>query len=92
MPVTLPVSEETTPNQSGISLTSEGPLHLAELLEVRKALLCSFKYCDSLYPILQTKTLIKSAKKALLFWFFGDFRCGALLFMVIHVIYKYKNK
>ena len=29
---------------------------------------------------------------ALLFWFFGDFRCGALLFMVIHVIYKYKNK
>ena len=32
------------------------------------------------------------AKAALLFWFFGDFRCGALLFMVIHVIYKYKNK
>ena len=28
----------------------------------------------------------------LLFWFFGDFRCGALLFMVIHVIYKYKNR
>ena len=23
---------------------------------------------------------------------FGDFRCGALLFMVIHVIYKYKNR
>ena len=22
------------------------------------------------------------------FWFFGDFRCGALLFMVILVIYK----
>ena len=31
-------------------------------------------------------------KAALLFWFFCDFRCGALLFMVIHVIYKYKNK
>ena len=31
-------------------------------------------------------------KAALLFWFFDDFRCGALLFMVIHVIYKYKNK
>ena len=31
-------------------------------------------------------------KAALLFWFFGDFRCGALLFMVLHVIYKYKNK
>ena len=31
-------------------------------------------------------------KAALLFWFFGDFRCGALLFMVIRVIYKYKNR
>ena len=31
-------------------------------------------------------------KAALLFWFFGDFRCGALLFMVIHFIYKYKNR
>ena len=31
-------------------------------------------------------------KTALLFWFFGDFRCGALLFMVILVIYKYKNR
>ena len=30
-------------------------------------------------------------KAALLFWFFGDFRCGALLFIVILVIYKYKN-
>ena len=29
-------------------------------------------------------------KAALLFWFFGDIRCGALLFMVILVIYKYK--
>ena len=31
-------------------------------------------------------------KAALLFWFFGDFRCGALLFKVIHVIYKHKNR
>ena len=31
-------------------------------------------------------------KAALLFWFFGDFRCDALLFMVINVIYKYKNR
>ena len=30
-------------------------------------------------------------RAALLFWFFGDFRCGALLSMVIHVIYKYKK-
>ena len=29
-------------------------------------------------------------KAALLFWFFGDFRCGALLFMFILVTYKYK--
>lgn len=65
MPVSVPVSKETTPYQSGISLTSEGPLHLAKLLEVGNALLCSFKYCDSLYPILQTKAFIKSTKKAL---------------------------
>ena len=31
-------------------------------------------------------------KVALLFWFFGDFRCGALLFMMVHSIYKYKNR
>ena len=31
-------------------------------------------------------------KAALLDWFFGDFRCGALLFMVILVTYKYKNR
>ena len=37
-------------------------------------------------------TIAGRPKAALLFWFFGDFRCGALLFMVIHVIYKYKNK
>ena len=23
---------------------------------------------------------------------FGDFRCGAMLFAVIHVIYNYKNR
>ena len=31
-------------------------------------------------------------KAALLFWFLGDFRCGVLLFMVILVICKYKNR
>ena len=25
-------------------------------------------------------------------WFFGDFRCGVLLFMAILVIYKYENR
>ena len=29
------------------------------------------------------------SKAALLFWFFDDLKCGALLFMVILVIYKY---
>ena len=29
---------------------------------------------------------------ALLFWFFRDLRCGAFLFMVIFVIFKYKNR
>ena len=29
-------------------------------------------------------------KASLLFWFFSDFRCGALLFMVILVIYKFR--
>ena len=28
-------------------------------------------------------------KAALLFWFFGDFRCGVSLFIVIRVIYIY---
>ena len=36
--------------------------------------------------------IARRPKAALLFWFFGDFRCDALLFMVIYVIYKYKNK
>ena len=31
-------------------------------------------------------------KTDLLFWFFGDFRCDALLFMVILVIFKHKNR
>ena len=30
-------------------------------------------------------------KAALLFWFFGDFRCGMPLFVVVLVIYKYKK-
>ena len=30
-------------------------------------------------------------KAALLFWLFSDFRCAVLLFIVILVIYEYKN-
>ena len=29
---------------------------------------------------------------ALLFWFFGDFGCCVSLFIVIRVIYKYRNR
>ena len=29
---------------------------------------------------------------ALLLWLFGGFGCGALLFVVVHVMYKYKNR
>ena len=29
---------------------------------------------------------------ALLFWFFGDFTCDVSLFIVILVIYKYRNR
>ena len=32
------------------------------------------------------------SKAALLFWFFGDFKCGVSLFIVIRVIYKYRNR
>ena len=31
-------------------------------------------------------------KAALLFWFFGDFKRGVLLFMIILLIYKYRNR
>ena len=31
------------------------------------------------------------SKAALLFWFFGGFRCGVPLFVVMLVIYYYKN-
>ena len=35
---------------------------------------------------------VNRPKATLLLWFFGDFRCGALLFVVIYVIYKYRNR
>ena len=31
-------------------------------------------------------------KAALLFWFFSGFRCGVPLFIVLLVLYKYKNR
>ena len=38
--------------------------------------------------IFRCNFIVGRPKAALLFWFFGDFRCGALLFLVILVIYK----
>ena len=35
--------------------------------------------------------LPKEARSSV-FWFFGDFRCGMLFFMVVLVIYRYKNR
>ena len=32
------------------------------------------------------------SRAALLFWLFSDFRCGVPLFIVIIIIYKYKNR
>ena len=37
-------------------------------------------------------SLLAVPRRLFCFWFFGDFRCGVLLFMVILVIYKYKYK
>ena len=40
----------------------------------------------SIYSLALYHIAISRPKAVLLFWFFGDFRCGALLFMIIHVI------
>ena len=37
-------------------------------------------------------TMTGRPKAALRFWFFGDFGCGASIFIVIRVIYKYRNR
>ena len=39
-----------------------------------------------------SKFIAGRPKVAPLFWFFGDFRCGVMIFTVILVIYKYKNR
>ena len=44
------------------------------------------------HKLVQVFFIAGRPKAALLLWFFGGFRCGALLFVVIHVIYKYKNR
>ena len=39
-----------------------------------------------------TNIIASRPKAALPFWFFGDFRCDVPLFIVILVIYEYKNR
>ena len=39
-----------------------------------------------------SKQTVGRPEAALLLWFFGDFRCDVLLFMVILDIYQYKNR
>ena len=61
----------------------------------RKAFLKFYRYFlrDVLDEILNLiESFLRVFLPTLLFWFFGEFRCGALLFMVILVIYKYKNR
>ena len=41
---------------------------------------------------LESNFIAGRPKAALLFWFFSDFRCGVPLFIIILVIYKYKNR
>ena len=42
-------------------------------------------------PLPPSNFIAGRPKAALLFWFFGDFRCDLSLFIVILVIYKYRN-
>ena len=58
----------------------------ARLSKIRTSLVnVSLKFRMLVFQIGQN-CLLKKCEKLLVF--FGDFRCGALLFMVIHVIYK----
>ena len=47
---------------------------------------------QGLVEAFQSNFIAGRPKAALLFGFFGGFRYGVLLFMVILVIYKYKNR
>ena len=49
-------------------------------------------YFNTRNKVLTAKLLRPGYRYHKIIWFFGDFRCGALIFVVIHVIYKYKNR
>ena len=52
------------------------------------------RFYHSVYLLLSRsfKQVYRKNKAALLFWLFGDFRCGVPLFIDILVIYKYKSR
>ena len=49
---------------------------------------------DSFAYLFDSATIDRTSisKAALLFWLLSDFRCGVPLFIVILVIYKYRNR
>ena len=53
-------------------------------------LIDSIKLVDRKLP--SSNFIAGRPKAALLFWFFGDFRCDVPLFIVILIIYNYKNR
>ena len=61
--------------------------------ELRARGLVNRKLVEARSPLPPSGNLIAGRPKAAhLFWFFGDFRCGVLLFMIILVTYKYTNR
>ena len=54
--------------------------------------ICENRFCHMKKSFLVKPPIAGRPKAALLVWFFGDFRCAVLLFMVILVIYEYKNR
>ena len=55
-------------------------------------LICIDKLVLSPLPPPPSNFIAGRPKAGLLFWFFGDFRCGVPLFFVILVIYTFKNR
>ena len=51
-----------------------------------------FSYFNKMFLSPHCNFIAGRPKAALLFWFFGDFRCGVPLFIVILVVYKYKKR
>ena len=55
--------------------------------------ICSWPGATYINKIIKTnKYKIRVPRRLFCFWFFGDFRCGALLFVLIHVMCGCKNR